>query len=60
MPQESHRALVQRLFIEHVDELQGFVASLERIEGHTGGSHKGQAKYRLPYTRELIAFSEAY
>jgi RNA polymerase sigma-70 factor (ECF subfamily) len=28
MPQESHRALVQRLFIEHVDELQGFVASL--------------------------------
>jgi RNA polymerase sigma-70 factor (ECF subfamily) len=28
MPQESTRALVQRLFIEHVDELQGFVASL--------------------------------
>jgi RNA polymerase sigma-70 factor, ECF subfamily len=28
MPQESQRALVQQLFIEHVDELQGFVASL--------------------------------
>jgi RNA polymerase sigma-70 factor (ECF subfamily) len=28
MSQESHQALVQRLFIEHVDELQGFVASL--------------------------------
>jgi RNA polymerase sigma-70 factor (ECF subfamily) len=28
MPQESQRARVQRLFIEHVDELQGFVASL--------------------------------
>lgn len=28
MPSESQRALVQRLFIEHVDELQGFVASL--------------------------------
>lgn len=27
MPSE-HRTLVQRLFIEHVDELQGFVASL--------------------------------
>ncbi len=28
MTQESHRALVQQLFIEHVDELQGCVASL--------------------------------
>jgi RNA polymerase sigma-70 factor (ECF subfamily) len=28
MAKEFHRALVQRLFIEHVDELQGFVASL--------------------------------
>jgi RNA polymerase sigma-70 factor, ECF subfamily len=28
MTQESQRALVQQLFIEHVDELQGFVASL--------------------------------
>lgn len=28
MPQETQRGLVQRLFIEHVDELQGFVASL--------------------------------
>jgi RNA polymerase sigma-70 factor (ECF subfamily) len=28
MPTETQRELVQRLFIEHVDELKGFVASL--------------------------------